>query len=51
MKTQGNVRSLAAPLGDYDPTRQTARAMIELIKPVTRTHVSVLSSRKSNQFL
>jgi hypothetical protein len=42
MNAAGNVRRSVAILGEHDLTHQTARAMIELLNPVTRTHASVL---------
>jgi len=42
MNAGGNVRCSVVILGEHDLTRQTARAIIELINPVTRTHASAL---------
>jgi hypothetical protein len=49
MNAAGNVRCSVAILGEHDLTHQTARAMIERINPVTRTHASALAPRKGNQ--
>ncbi len=49
MNAGGNVCCSVAILGEHDLTHQAARAMIELINPVTRTHASALAPRKGNQ--
>lgn len=36
-------------LGEHDLTHQTARAIIELLNPMTRTHASALAPCKGNQ--
>jgi hypothetical protein len=42
MNAGGNVRCSVAILGEHDLPLQTARAVIERINPVTRTHASAL---------
>ncbi len=50
MNAGGNVRCSVVILGEHDLTHRTARAIIERINPVTRTHESALAPRKGNQW-
>lgn len=49
MNAVENVRCVVAILGEHDLTRQTARAIIERINPVTRAYAYALAPRKGNQ--
>jgi hypothetical protein len=49
MNAAGNVRCSVVILGEHDLTHQTARAIIEPINPVTRTHASALAPCNGNQ--
>jgi hypothetical protein len=42
MNAGGNVRYSTEILGEHELTHQTARAIIERINPVTRTHAYAL---------